>query len=59
MSFETILDFGLSLLSGLSKVGAFFMQTIKIPAIGSVSVLEMFGVSLLAVVSYKVVRWFI
>lgn len=59
MSVETIFEFGLSLLSSLSKVGEFFMQTIEIGNFGSVSVLQLFGASLLAVVSYKVVRWFI
>lgn len=59
MSFESVLDFGIALLSGLSAVGDFFMRTIDIPAIGEVSVLELFGASLVAVVAYKVVRWFI
>lgn len=59
MSFETILNFGLSLLEGLSAVGAFFMKEIELGDFGSVTVLELFGASLLAVVTYKVVRWFI
>lgn len=59
MNFESVLDFGLALLRGLSAVGDFFMRTIDIPAIGEVSVLELFGTSLVAVVTYKVVRWFI
>lgn len=59
MSFETLLDFGLSFLNGLSEVGAFLMTEIEVGDLGSITVLQIFGASLVAVFGYKVVRWFI
>lgn len=59
MDFETLLDFGLSFLNGLSKVGAFLMTEIDVGDFGSVTVLQIFGASMVPVLVYKVGRWFL
>lgn len=60
MEFTDLIFWAYQFVSGLSLVGSFLMSEISIPLFGDVTVLSLFcGTGLIAVLSYKVVRWFI